>query len=338
MVINNHRPARVVAVFGSLANRVPHVTETALVHEIDDQLELVKDLEIGRFRLIPRLDHHVECCLHELANAATENGLLAEQIGLGLFSKRRFQNSGPATTDALAVRGSHVMGITGRVLMDSDQARHAKAPFEHDAHPVTRGFRGDHYDVDALGRDDLFIEDREAVGKQQGHARFEVRFDIFTVDLRLGCVGQAERNQVGPLDGLCVGQYFEPGFLGLLLAAAAFVQTDDDVEAAVLQVQRMGVALRSVTQYCYRPVAQYRVVDIFVVEESSHVWVSASGSWIRFLPAVPAAWFLNVVRRPRIHLSGWAVCRSICSRPIGTGRLLRPRSGSRAAWRPGRCE
>jgi hypothetical protein len=56
-----------------------------LVDEIHDELELVQALEVGDFRLIARIDQGLEARADELAAAAAEDGLLAEEVGLGLL-------------------------------------------------------------------------------------------------------------------------------------------------------------------------------------------------------------------------------------------------------------
>src|SRR5690606_12160280 len=43
--------AREVAVLGRVGDRVAHAGDALLVHEIDDQLELVQDLEVGQARV-----------------------------------------------------------------------------------------------------------------------------------------------------------------------------------------------------------------------------------------------------------------------------------------------
>ena len=88
------RPGVVVAVLGGVADRVAHVLEAALVDEIDDQLQLVQALEVGDLRLVAGLDQRVEPGLDQIADAATEHRLLAEEIGLGLFLERRLEHAG----------------------------------------------------------------------------------------------------------------------------------------------------------------------------------------------------------------------------------------------------
>src|SRR5262245_30699938 len=71
------RAARVVAVLGGVAHRVPHVVQAALVNQIDDELQLVEAFEVCDLGLIARLDERVEAGLDERAHAATQDGLFA---------------------------------------------------------------------------------------------------------------------------------------------------------------------------------------------------------------------------------------------------------------------
>ena len=60
--------------------------DALLVHEVDDQLELVQDLEVRHARVVAGLDQRVEARAHELGRAAAQHGLLAEQVRLGLVA------------------------------------------------------------------------------------------------------------------------------------------------------------------------------------------------------------------------------------------------------------
>ena len=85
--------AGVIAVFGGVADRVAHVVEAALIHEIDDELQFVQALEIGDLGLISGIDQRLESGLHQLAGAAAEHGLLAEQIGFGFLGEGGFEHA-----------------------------------------------------------------------------------------------------------------------------------------------------------------------------------------------------------------------------------------------------
>ena len=121
-LVDDDRAARVVAVFGGVADGVAHVLETALVEQVNYQLELVHALEVGGLGLVSGLDERLEGALDQLRDAAAEDGLLAEQVGLGLFLEGGFQNSGARATDAPGVGETEGLGLAGNVLVDGQQS------------------------------------------------------------------------------------------------------------------------------------------------------------------------------------------------------------------------
>ena len=51
---------RVVTVLSRVANAVPHVVQTALIEQVDDQLQFVHALEVGHLRLITSFDQRIQ--------------------------------------------------------------------------------------------------------------------------------------------------------------------------------------------------------------------------------------------------------------------------------------
>ncbi len=93
----------VIAELGRIAHRVAHVVETALVEEIDDQLELVHALEVGHLGLIAGFNQRFKARLDQRRHAAAKHSLLAKQIGLGFFRERRFDHTRAGTANALRI-------------------------------------------------------------------------------------------------------------------------------------------------------------------------------------------------------------------------------------------
>ena len=94
---------------------------------------VVRDL--GR---VAGLDECLESRSDELGGAAAEDGLLAEEVGLGLLLERRLENAGPAGAYPDGVRKSELPGVARRVLLDGDQRR-CSVPFgEEPPDDVTR--------------------------------------------------------------------------------------------------------------------------------------------------------------------------------------------------------
>src|SRR6266516_3775789 len=57
--------ARQIAVFGGIADRMPHEAETAAVDEIHDELQLVQTLEVRHLRRVPGVGQRLEPGLNE---------------------------------------------------------------------------------------------------------------------------------------------------------------------------------------------------------------------------------------------------------------------------------
>ena len=88
--------------------------------------------------------------------------------------------------------------------------------------------------------------DVESVRRADRLAGFEMRGDALGVDARLHFIGQRHDDQVGRLDRhlrRCMG--VEAMLNGQLAVGAVLAVGDDDLDAAVAEVQAVGVALRA---------------------------------------------------------------------------------------------
>jgi hypothetical protein len=120
----------------------------AAVHQVDDELQLVHRLEVGELGLVAGLDERLERRLDEGRDAAAEERLLAEQVGLGLLREGRLEDAGPGRSDPAGVREDACPGRPGRVVLDREERRHAAALLVDRAEEVARALRRDHPDVD----------------------------------------------------------------------------------------------------------------------------------------------------------------------------------------------
>ena len=193
------RAGDVVAVLGGVGDRPALLGDAALVHQVDDQLQLVQALEVGDLGLVAGLGEHLEAVLHQLRHAAAEHGLLAEQVGLGLLGERGLDAAGAQAADALGVGQREVPRLAGRVLLDGDEHRHAAALGVLAADQVARALRRDHRDVDTGRRLDVAEADVEAVPEEERVAVDQVRLDRLGVQLPLDVVGRQDHDQVGLL-------------------------------------------------------------------------------------------------------------------------------------------
>ena len=126
-----------------------------------------RHFEVGALGLIAGFGEGFVARLDEGADAAAEHGLLAEEIGLGLFLEGGLEDSGAGAADALEVAEAERVGVAGCVLVDGDEAGDAAALGEDFADAMAGGLGRGHADVDARGGNDGLEVDVEAVGEHE---------------------------------------------------------------------------------------------------------------------------------------------------------------------------
>ncbi len=227
-------------------------------------------LEVGDLRLVARLGEHLEAGHDQRRRAAAENGLLAEQVGLGLLGEGRAEHAGLGAADPLGVRQGQLQRGPRGVLLHGDQARHAAAVDELAAHEVAGALRRHHGDVDAGRRGDETEADVQPVSEQQRVAVLQVRRDVGLVELALHRVRREDHDHVGLGGGLGGSDDAQALRLGLRAALRALRQADAHVDAGVAQGQRMGVPLAAVAEDGHLPAADEAEVGVVVVVDLGH--------------------------------------------------------------------
>jgi hypothetical protein len=252
---------------------VAHVGEAAAIDEIDDELEFVKDFEVGALGLIAGFDESFESALDEGADAAAEHGLLAEEVGFGLFFECGLKDSGAGAADALKVAQVESVGVAGCILMDGDEAGDAAAFSEDLADTVAGSLGCGHADVDAGYGEDGFEVDVEAVSEEEHLARGEVGGDLFGVEPGGGLVGDEDHNDVGPASDFGDGTDFEAGLLGLGDGFGVGGEADFYLNAGVLEVEGVGVALGAVADDADLFGLDEREVGVVIVMSGCHIFL-----------------------------------------------------------------
>ena len=205
------------------------------------QALVVRDL-----RLVAGLDERLESEPDELRDAAAEHRLLAEQVALGLLDERGLDHARTCGADPGRVGEREPERVPARVLGDGDERRRAVPLGEEPADDVARPLRRDHDHVVARRRLDAPVMDVEPVGEEQCGARSQVRRDVGLVDRGLDLVRKQKRDDLGAGGRLGDRADGEPRFLGGSPRAAALPEPDLDLDARVVQVQGMCVALAAV--------------------------------------------------------------------------------------------
>ena len=96
---DNLRTCDVVAVFSGVGDGVTHTLKAALVDKVNDKLHFVDTLEVSVSWVVASLNEGLKARLHKGANAAAENRLLAEQIGLGLGAEGGLKHARASAAD-----------------------------------------------------------------------------------------------------------------------------------------------------------------------------------------------------------------------------------------------
>ena len=135
--------------------------------------------------------------------------------------------------------------------------------------------RRDHNAVDVLVELDQAEVHGQAVGENDGLALGEVREDVALIDRRLLHVRQADHDDVGKADRLRRIKHFEAMLRRDGAGLRTWIEADDDLAAAVLQIERMGVALRTIAEDGERFVFEHAEIGVFVgVDFSGHDEIS----------------------------------------------------------------
>jgi hypothetical protein len=133
------------------------------------------------------------------------------------------------------------------VLVQRDQHRYAAALRVGRTDSVARRLRRDHHHVEVLARHDLAVVDVEAMGEGERCALLDVRLDLGGIGRGNMLIWHQHHHEVGALHGSPDLLGLEAGLLHLVPRGSAFADTDHDLHAGVVEVLRMRMALRAVT-------------------------------------------------------------------------------------------
>ena len=102
-------------------------------------------------------------------------------------------------------------------------------------------------------------------------ASMQVRSDVLLVNLRLQLIGNKDHDDVGFFGSLVLEHDLQASLFSLSPALGAFAQTNANVDARVHEVERMGMALRAITDNRnLLTLDDFGVHVIFVIDSNSH--------------------------------------------------------------------
>ena len=169
-----------------------------------------------------------------------------------------------------------LVGVARRVLVDRDERRHAAAFYVRAAHEVAGALRRDHRHVDVGRRVDQVEADVEAVREQQALARREVRRDLGVVGVLLLGVGHEDHDDVGLFAGVGDGEDAKSRLFGLVHRRGLHAKTNAYVVAAVVEVERVGVALGAVAENRDLLVLEDVAIGVLLVVHRGHLQTFSS--------------------------------------------------------------
>ncbi len=227
-------------------------------------------LEVRVLGRIASLDQGLKTSLHQLADAAAKDSLLAEQIGLGLRAEGGFQDARTAAADACRIRKRGIHCLAGRVLVYANQIRDASALNKLGTDGVARAFGRNHNNIHIRRRNNLLEMDVEAMRKRQRVAGLQVRLDNVLVNVRLLLIGDEHHDDIALGSGFCGGEDFQTVSLGFLGVAGTRTQADNNVDAGILEVHRVRVALGTETNNRNRLAVQHRQIAVGIIIHLNH--------------------------------------------------------------------
>ena len=231
-------------------------------------------LEVCVLGIITSLNQGLETSLHQGSYTAAEYALLTEQVGLSLTLECGVKNTGSGAADTSSICKTDVVSSAGSVLIYCDKAGNASADLVLGTYSVTRALRSDHDNVNVSRRNDLTEVDIEAVCESKGLACGEVRSDAFLIKISLSLIVDEDHDEICLLSSLSGCVNLKACVLSLLPALGAFVQTDNDINAALLEVQSVCVTLAAVADDSNGLAVEQGQVAVFLMINLCHCFVS----------------------------------------------------------------
>ena len=221
--------------------------------------------EVGHLRCVAGFDQGLITHLHQFHGTATQNRLLAEQVGLGFFLEVGLDDAGLAATIGHGITQGQVTGLAGLVLVHGHQMGHAAALGIGVAHGVAGGLGSHHPHVQIGAGHDLVVVHVETVGKCQRGTLLQGRLNLF-VDTGDVFVGQQNHDHIGRGNRFVDFSHLQTCLGNLVPGRATLAQTDHHLHAAVVQVLCVGMALAAVTNNGNRLALDEAQIAILVVK------------------------------------------------------------------------
>ena len=166
--------------------------------------------------IVACLDKNLETGLHKLADTAAENGLLTEEVCLGLCLKGGPENSGPCSADTKGVCKSYILCFSAVILLNSYKTGNTLSCLILAPYSMSGALGSYHDHVHICGRNDEFISDIESMGKHKHISGFQIGLDAFLIHFSLLLIIDKDHDDISPSCGLISGINLESLIFSLL--------------------------------------------------------------------------------------------------------------------------
>ncbi len=133
---------------------------------------------------------------------------------------------------------------------------------------MTGGFRCNHDNIHICRRYDTTKMNVETVSECQCLTSGQIRLDVGFIQSLLLFVGCQNHDNICCLSSFCGCHNGQTLLFSLCPALTAFVQTNNNIHSAFLQVQCMSVTLRTITDNCNSLAVELVNVAVLLIENS----------------------------------------------------------------------
>jgi hypothetical protein len=161
-----------------------------------------------------------------------------------------------------------------RILFDSEYVRNTAAFRKRTTDQMARSFRSYHKYVYIRRRNDLFEMDIESMSKSKCTAVLQIRTDFRFIYISLFFIRNQDHRDIRFSNSFCNAFYCKSCIAGFFYGFAAFIQTDDNIDTAVSQIQCMGVTLTAISNNSHFLAFHYIPVYILIIKYFCHLNIS----------------------------------------------------------------
>ena len=127
-----------------------------------------------------------------------------------------------------------------------------------------------HENIYISRRNDLLVVNIETMCKSKCATRLHVWSNLILVNISLLLIRNQDHNDISLLGSLSYWQNLQAVLLSNLLGLGAFIQTNDNVQSALLQVQCMSMTLAAITNNCNSLATDNAPVCILIIISFCH--------------------------------------------------------------------